>query len=186
MSQKNALFAIKDPSRKEDLEKQIDDRVALVAELNNINLILSGIKVRHDPRRLQLIKRKNEITFEMQKLNAKSKVSGASINDVFRNVICETLPKDIFRLVMDEVEHRMKGNKPTVVSLLSERDIALMENAKKANDDITTLKYRILQLKTAIQEVMPDLGKSGSSEYQNNVKLFKILSKLNSIINQPL
>lgn len=154
----------------------VKKRVQLVNDLNNINLELSSISKKDNSIRPVLIARKDKLVKELQVLNSNPLSKGASMNDVFRDVVNQCCTKDVMGNILREVHSRMSGNPPQYVSLYSEQEERAFGYYNDLDQKFKKLHGSVSKLKKRIYESMPNISETmDNHEYRRRIELLKML-----------
>lgn len=159
-------------------------RQELKAKLNDVELRLMNIdRVTQRDERRELILEKDDIVTELQQVNESIKGKSTNINSFIVEIIKESLPDKIYSVVQNEAYRRSIGEKPTPVSLLSEEEENSMAYFKSIDQEYKELKLKVRKFKQAIDDEIPNIAKAKTEkEYLKATAVFKVLSKLNTIL----
>ena len=81
----------------DDVNERAKQRSEAVMRKGLIDAKLASYQRKDDPARLELLKEKKEVEILLQELKKTNKGIGKDINDIFRNVITETLPVPVYQ-----------------------------------------------------------------------------------------
>lgn len=159
--------------------KLVKERASLLSQISTIDQRLAVIE-KDNLHREFLIRDRASLVKSLQGVNNDLKGIGGSVNDWFRDIMNESLPREVFQLVLDEANNRFNGNghKQLNILILTEKDQEDLESVKKLKATLAQYKAKLDALRHELHMEMPDITKiTDNNEYLNAVKLQKTLTK---------
>lgn len=159
-------------------------RQELKIKLNDIELQLMTCSRSDSDKRSNLIVSKEQTLSELREINNNLRGTHQQINSLIIDIIRESMPENIFAKIYVESYNRLKGGPKNIISLLSDEEENAVSYFRQLDNQYKDIKIKFRTLEKTIQEEIPNIAKAKTEkEHIAATAVFKVLSKLNRIIN---